>query len=78
MVRQIISDKSIDGAFAGDTVDIDTATEMLERKKNTIMKLFSLLEGWKSLEEQLARLRIANIFTKWTTPEEVPVFEEVR
>jgi len=44
MVRQIISEKSFDSSFTGGAVDADTATEMLEQKKNTIMKLFSLLE----------------------------------
>lgn len=78
MVRQIISEKSFDASFTGGQVDADTATEMLEQKKNTIMKLFSLLEWWKNLEEQLSRLRIANIYTKWTKPEEVPIFEDVK
>jgi len=44
MVRQIISDKSVDDAFSGEPVGVNTATEFLERKKNTIMKLFSVLE----------------------------------
>lgn len=76
-IKQIIADKSIDDAFSGQPQGVDTATEFLERKKNTILKLFSLLEGWKDLEEQLARLRIASIFTKWTEAEEVPFFKDV-
>jgi hypothetical protein len=44
LVRQIISDKSVDDAFSGEPVGVNTATEFLERKKNTIMKLFSVLE----------------------------------
>lgn len=56
---------------------MNTATEFLERKKNTVLKLFSLIEGWKDVERQLARLRIASIFTKWTTPEEQYYFKDI-
>lgn len=77
LVRQVISDKSVDDAFSGQPVGVNTATEFLERKKNTTLKLFSLLEGWKDLERQMARLRIASIFTKWTKPEEQYYFKDV-
>lgn len=77
IVRGIISDKSIDDAFSGQPVGVNTATEFLERKKNTTLKLFSLIEGWKDVERQLARLRIASIFSKWTTPEEQYYFKDI-
>lgn len=77
LVKGIISDKSIDDAFSGQPVGVNTATEFLERKKNTTLKLFSLIEGWKDVERQLARLRIASIFSKWTTPEEQYYFKDI-
>lgn len=75
--KQIISDKSVDDTFSAQNVDVKTATELLERKKATALKLFSLIDGWKNLEKQLARLRIASIFTKWTQPEEVPYYKDI-
>jgi hypothetical protein len=43
-VRSVISDKTVDDAFSGDPLSVKTATEFLERKKNTIMKLFAMVE----------------------------------
>jgi hypothetical protein len=77
MAREIIANKSVDDTFSGQSASVDTATELLERKKSTILKLFSLLDGWKSVEEQLARLRIASIYSKWTQPEEVAYFKDI-
>lgn len=77
LVKGVISDKSIDDAFSGQPVGVNTATEFLERKKNTTLKLFSLIEWWKDVERQLARLRIASIFSKWTTPEEQYYFKDI-
>lgn len=75
--KQIISDKSVDDTFSAQNVDVKTATELLERKKATALKLFSLIDGWKNLEKQLARLRIASIFSKWTQPEQVPYYKDI-
>ena len=77
IVKGIINDKSVDDAFSGEAVGVKTATEMLERKKNTIMKLFGLVEGMIELEEQLVKLRIASIYSNWVVPEEVPVIEKL-
>lgn len=76
-MKGIINDKSVDDAFSGEAVGVKTATEMLERKKNTIMKLFGLVEGMIELEEQLVKLRIASIYSNWVVPEEVPVIEKL-
>jgi hypothetical protein len=76
IVKGIINDKSVDDAFSGEPIGVKTATEMLERKKNTIMKLFALVEGMIEFEEQMSKLRISSIFSKWTVPEESPYFEE--
>ncbi len=76
IVKWIINDKSVDDAFSGEPVGVKTATEMLERKKNTIMKLFALVQGMVDFEEQWSKLRIASIFSKWTVPEESPYFED--
>lgn len=77
-VRQVLNDKSIDDAFTWDPVDVKTATAFLERKKNTVMKLFSMVEWLAEFEEQRARLRIASIYSKWTVPEETTAYEEVQ
>lgn len=78
VVKSVIGDKTVDDTFAGQTVDTKTATEYLQRQKNTIMKLFSLVLGIQNLEEQMTRLRIYSILSKWTQPEEDIEFEEVR
>lgn len=78
MARQILNAKSVDDAFSGDPVDVKTATEFLERKKNTIMVLFSMVEWLAEFEEQAARLRIAAICAMWAVPEETPYSEEVK
>lgn len=40
------------------------------------MKLFSMVAGLAEFEEQLARLRIASIYSKWTEPEEIPELDQ--
>lgn len=77
IVKTIMNDKTVDDAFSGEPVGIKTATELLERKKNTILKLFNLVQGLMDLEEQLARLRISSIYSHWTLSEEVPVKKQV-
>jgi hypothetical protein len=78
IVKSVIGDKTVDDTFAGQNVDTKTATEYLQRQKNTIMKLYSLVLGLQNLEEQLARLRIYSILSKWTQPEEDMVFDDIK
>lgn len=78
IVKAVMADKTVDDTFAGQTVDTKTATEYLQRQKNTIMKLYSLVLGLQNLEEQLARLRIYSILSKWTEAEEDMVFDDIK
>jgi len=69
IVKEIINDKSVDDTFSGGDINEETATVYLERQKNTIGKLFQVIDGYKSLQRQLVRLRIANIYANWTRHE---------
>lgn len=78
LVKDVMNDKSVDDAFAGGDVNVDTATVYLERQKNTISKLFQIVDGVRSLERQLVRLRIANIYANWTKHEVDSIEKEVQ
>jgi len=76
IVREILNTKTVEDAFSGGSEGSGTATEFLEQKKNTIGKLFQVIAGVKNLEEDLAKLRIANIITHWTKAKEEAKYEE--
>lgn len=66
-IRNIIDEKSVSPTFTGDISKGDkTATEILEVKKQGMMKLGMVLWGVLSLERKLTDLRIANILANWT------------
>lgn len=77
VVKQIMADKTVDDTFAGQNVDTKTATEYLQRQKNTIMKLYSIVEGVRMLEEQLIRLRIYSVLNHWTKPESKEIMKDI-
>lgn len=78
IVKEIINDKSVDDSFSGGTQDAgQTATVYLEQQKNTISKLFQIIDGIKALERQLIALRIANIYANWTKHESQVIQKEV-
>lgn len=76
IVREILNTKTVEDAFSGGSEGSGTATEFLEQKKNTIGKLFQVIAGVRFLEEELAKLRIANIITHWTKSKNEAMFEE--
>jgi tRNA splicing endonuclease len=70
-IKNIIDQKSVSPTFMGETQSgRQTATEILELKKQQMMKLGMVIFGIISLEKQLAWLRIYNILTNWTKVQE--------
>lgn len=67
LVKKIVDDKSVQPAFVGEqTKGNPTATEILQMKKQSMMKLGLALVGIMNLEWQMTRLRLANILEHWT------------
>lgn len=66
-MRQIINEKSVQPVFSGDVKGGNaTATQIIEQKKQQMMKLGLAIWGVISLEKQLAYLRLHNILATWT------------
>lgn len=66
-IKNLVDQKSVSPAYSGDaTAGRQTATEILELKKQQMMKLGMVIFGIISLEKQLAWLRIHNILANWT------------
>lgn len=73
-IKGIVDQKSVSPAFMGDASSgTQTATEILELKKQQMMKLGLVIFGVISLEKQLAWLRIYNILTNWTKEQDTKV-----
>ena len=69
LMREINNGKSIDPVFAGEDGGREkTATEVIQRKQQQMMKLGQGLIGIIEFERQLVLLRIYNILANWTTP----------
>lgn len=69
IIKGIIDSKSVSPIFSGETsAGSQTATEIMELKKQSMMKLGLLIWGVMSLERQLAWLRLQNILCHWTKP----------
>jgi hypothetical protein len=66
-IKNIVDQKSVSPAFTGDIAPgRQTATEILELKKQQMMKLGLAIYGIISLERQLAEKRLYNILEHWT------------
>lgn len=75
-IKNIIDQKSTSPAFGGDASNgRQTATEILELKKQQMMKLGLVIYGVMSLEKQLSWLRIYNILANWTKVQDSKVNE---
>lgn len=75
-IKGIVDQKSVSPAFSGDAQSgRQTATEILELKKQQMMKLGLVIWGVISLEKQLAWLRTYNILTNWTKEQDTKVNE---
>ncbi len=69
MIKKIIDEKTVSPSFSGQqTTGQQTATEIMELKKQQMMKLGLLVVGVVNMERKLAWLRIQNILANWTKP----------
>ncbi len=69
LIKQIVDEKSVSPVFSGDQQGgSQTATEILEIKKQQMMKLGLTIWGIIQMEKQLAWLRVHNIMANWTKP----------
>jgi len=67
LIKKIIDEKTVSPVFSGDSPKGNqTATEIMELKKQQMMKLGLLIWGIISLEKQITWLRIHNILQNWT------------
>jgi hypothetical protein len=75
-IKRIVDEKSVSPAFMGDqTSGRQTATEILELKKQQMMKLGLVIYGIISLERQLSWLRTYNILQNWTKAQDTKISE---
>lgn len=66
-IKELIDQKTVSPAFSGDISNRrQSATEVLEIKKQQMMKLGLVIWGVIALERQLAWLRLNNILKNWT------------
>lgn len=69
LIKQIVDEKTVSPVFSGDqSQGQQTATEILEMKKQQMMKLGLVIWGVINMEKQLTWLRIYNIMANWTKP----------
>lgn len=67
LIKKIIDQKSTQPVFSGERVEgRQTATEIIELKKQTMMKLGNALIGVINFEYQMCRARLFNILQNWT------------
>ena len=78
LVKKIVDEKSVTKAFEGQAErGRQTATEIMENKRQSMQKLGLQMFGVINLERQIAALRIPNIIQNWTKPIDEKV-DEVR
>jgi len=69
LIKRLIDEKTVSPTFSGQvSQESKTATEILEVKKQQMMKLGLLIHGVMTMERQLAWLRVQNILEHWTKP----------
>lgn len=70
-IQGTIDSKTVSAVFTGDSSTREmSATEIVEMKKQSMMKLGLPVLACVSLEKQLAKLRLFNILHHWTEPDE--------
>jgi hypothetical protein len=76
LIKSIVDEKSVSPVFSGDqTKGSQTATEIIESKKQSMMKLGLLMYGVISLEKQIAWLQLYNHLVHSTKPVDEQVDE---
>lgn len=73
LIKNMMEDKSVTAQYDGqDTKDM-TATQVLENKKQQLMKLGLALDGIVRFEKDLAMLRLRNILVHWTKSQDTQI-----
>jgi len=73
-IKNLVDQKSVSPAFMGDSeAGRQTATEILELKKQQMMKLGLAIYGVIAFEKQLAWLRIYNILANYTKKQDTKI-----
>jgi hypothetical protein len=71
-IKGIIDEKTVSPVMEGQPLEgRQTATEIIELKKQAMMKAGLALYGWISFKKRLTMLRIYNIIKNWTDPIDV-------
>jgi hypothetical protein len=69
LIKKIIDQKTVSPVFTGEgEKGTQTATEIIELKRQSMMKLGLVVWGISNLERHLAYLRLNNIVEYWTKP----------
>lgn len=70
LAKEVINEKSVTDSYAGQAGSGNqTATEIVNQQKQTMLKLTDIIDGIRQLEKRLIHLRIANIVTNYTKSE---------
>lgn len=77
IVKEVINEKTVTDSYSGQNTEANTATEVMNQQKQTMLKLSAFVDGVRSLERRLIYLRIFNIIANWTKAEESYLSEEV-
>lgn len=68
LLKRIVDEKTVSPVFSGDESKggKTTATEIVQRQKQSMMKMGSVLYGMINLEKQITNLRVPNLCVNWT------------
>jgi len=68
-IKKIIDDKSISPLYSGQSVSgTQSATEIMELKKQNLMRIGQSVLGVIMFEKQMSNLRLYNLLQNWTEP----------
>lgn len=65
IVKEVINEKTVTDSYSGQNTEANTATEVMNQQKQTMLKLSAFVDGVRSLERRLIYLRIFNIIANW-------------
>ena len=69
LMKRIVDEKTVSATMSGDITRQDTtATEIMEAKRQAMLKMGYAMVGTLMLEHRLAWLRVHNILQHWTEP----------
>jgi len=69
LMKELLNEKSVDPVFSGqDAGSGQTATEIIQRKQQQMLRLGQTVVGIVNMETELIELRIHNILANWSIP----------